>query len=312
MPYVREQIHGTSGQDIMKINENFMSIFEKVFGDINFSDTDEALQKSILTQYIPFQGDGNLDKNYPLTIRFYVPPNVKKVNKASLNVFLENYRMDSDITEGGGGVAGGSVSLSVASGGGYSNSLSQGSSTSYVKKWGSGGLEYTAPTRFISTESTAGRITSSDGRVRFIYDTNYPDPTLGVPTETTIPYNNGSSTRHSYLDMMMLQHSHEIPAHSHSISIEPHTHSGSASVTIPSHHHSLKEGIRVSTTAPGTTTISVNGTNVCSVSASKVSENDVDITSYIKVGEWNIIKVSTTNLARISVYGTIEAIMRLT
>ena len=49
MPYVREQIHGTSGQDIMKINENFMSIFEKVFGDINFSDTDEALQKSILT-----------------------------------------------------------------------------------------------------------------------------------------------------------------------------------------------------------------------------------------------------------------------
>ena len=99
MPYVREQIHGTSGQDIMKINENFMSIFEKVFGDINFSDTDEALQKSILTQYIPFQGDGNLNKNYPLTIRFYVPPNVKKVNKASLNVFLENYRMDSDITE---------------------------------------------------------------------------------------------------------------------------------------------------------------------------------------------------------------------
>ena len=130
MPYVREQIHGTSGQDIMKINENFMSIFEKVFGDINFSDTDEALQKSILTQYIPFQGDGNLDKNYPLTIRFYVPPNVKKVNKASLNVFLENYRMDSDITQGGGGVAGGDVSLSVASGGGYSNSLSQGSSTS--------------------------------------------------------------------------------------------------------------------------------------------------------------------------------------
>ena len=287
MPYVREQIHGTSGQDIMKINENFMSIFEKVFGDINFSDTDEALQKSILTQYIPFQGEGNLDSKYPLTIRFYVPPNVKKIKNATVNVFLENYRMDSDITEGGGGVAGGSVSLSVASGGGYSNSLSQGSSTSYVKKWGSGGLEYTAPTRFISTESTAGRITSSDGRVRFIYDTNY-------------------------VDLHSIQHSHEIPSHSHSISIEPHTHSGSASVTIPNHHHSLKEGIRVSTTAPGTTTIAVNGTNVCSVSASKVSENDVDITSYIKVGEWNIIKVSTTNLARISVYGTIEAIMRLT
>ena len=301
MPYVREQIHGTSGQDIMKINENFMSIFEKVFGDINFSDTDEALQKSILTQYIPFQGDGNLDKNYPLTIRFYVPPNVKKVNKASLNVFLENYRMDSDITEGGGGVAGGSVSLSVASGGGYSNSLSQGSSTSYVKKWGSPPHEYVAPTQAFNKNGTieinAGGLVNNPG-------TN----SLGLGTLNA----KIGSTSTYVADLLRLQHSHEIPPHSHSISIEPHTHSGSASVTIPSHHHSLKEGIRVSTTAPGTTTISVNGINMCSVSASKVSENDVDITSYIKVGEWNIIKVSTTNLARISVYGTIEAIMRLT
>lgn len=301
MPYVREQIHGTSGQDIMKINENFMSIFEKVFGDINFSDTDEALQKSILTQYIPFQGDGNLDKNYPLTIRFYVPPNVKKVNKASLNVFLENYRMDSDITEGGGGVAGGSVNLSVASGGGYSNSLSQGSSTSYVKKWGSPPHEYVAPTQAFNKNGTieinAGGLVNNPG-------TN----SLGLGTLNA----KIGSTSTYVADLLRLQHSHEIPPHSHSISIEPHTHSGSASVNIPSHHHSLKEGIRVSTTAPGTTTIAVNGTNVCSVSASKVSENDVDITSYIKVGEWNIIKVSTTNLARISVYGTIEAIMRLT
>lgn len=306
MPYVREQIHGTSGQDIMKINENFMSIFEKVFGDINFSDTDEALQKSILTQYIPFQGDGNLDKNYPLTIRFYVPPNVKKVNKASLNVFLENYRMDSDITEGGGGVAGGSVSLSVASGGGYSNSLSQGTSTSYVRKWGAPGYEVQAPTDYIYpnnmnmvNSNLGGFITSNDNRTT--YGAVVPSGKM-----------NNSSVYTNYVDLHSIQHSHEIPAHSHSISIEPHTHSGSASVTIPSHHHSLKEGIRVSTTAPGTTTIAVNGTNVCSVSASKVSENDVDITSYIKVGEWNIIKVSTTNLARISVYGTIEAIMRLT
>ena len=301
MPYVREQIHGTSGQDIMKINENFMSIFEKVFGDINFSDTDEALQKSILTQYIPFQGDGNLDKNYPLTIRFYVPPNVKKVNKASLNVFLENYRMDSDITEGGGGVAGGEVNLSVASGGGYSNSLSQGSSTSYVKKWGSPPHEYVAPTQAFNKNGTieinAGGLVNNPG-------TN----SLGLGTLNA----KIGSTSTYVADLLRLQHSHEIPPHSHSISIEPHTHSGSASVNIPSHHHSLKEGIRVSTTAPGTTTIAVNGTNVCSVSASKVSENDVDITSYIKVGEWNIIKVSTTNLARISVYGTIEAIMRLT
>ena len=301
MAYIRQEIRGTSGQDIAKMNENFMGIYEKVFGDINFSDTDTALQNSILTQYIPFQGEGNLDSKYPLTIRFYVPPNVKKIKNATVNVFLENYRMDSDITEGGGGVAGGSVNLSVASGGGYSNSLSQGSSTSYVKKWGSPPHEYVAPTQAFNKNGTieinAGGLVNNPG-------TN----SLGLGTLNA----KIGSTSTYVADLLRLQHSHEIPPHSHSISIEPHTHSGSASVTIPSHHHSLKEGIRVSTTAPGTTTISVNGINMCSVSASKVSENDVDITSYIKVGEWNIIKVSTTNLARISVYGTIEAIMRLT
>jgi hypothetical protein len=306
MAYIRQEIRGTSGQDIAKMNENFMGIYEKVFGDINFSDTDTALQNSILTQYIPFQGEGNLDSKYPLTIRFYVPPNVKKIKNATVNVFLENYRMDSDITEGGGGVAGGEVSLSVASGGGYTNTLSQGAETSYVRKWGSPGYEVQAPTDYIYPNNMnmvnanlGGFITSNDNRTT--YGSVVPSGKM-----------NNSSVYTNYVDLHSIQHSHEIPSHSHSISIEPHTHSGSASVTIPNHHHSLKEGIRVSTTAPGTTTIAVNDTNVCSVSASKVSENDVDITSYIKVGEWNIIKVSTTNLARISVYGTIEAIMRLT
>ena len=306
MAYIRQEIRGTSGQDIAKMNENFMGIYEKVFGDINFSDTDTALQNSILTQYIPFQGEGNLDSKYPLTIRFYVPPNVKKIKNATVNVFLENYRMDSDITEGGGGVAGGEVNLSVASGGGYTNTLSQGAETSYVRKWGSPGYEVQAPTDYIYPNNMnmvnanlGGFITSNDNRTT--YGAVVPSGKM-----------NNSSVYTNYVDLHSIQHSHEIPSHSHSISIEPHTHSGSASVTIPNHHHSLKEGIRVSTTAPGATTIAVNGTNVCSVSASKVSENDVDITSYIKVGEWNIIKVSTTNLARISVYGTIEAIMRLT
>ena len=171
MAYIRQEIRGTSGQDIAKMNENFMGIYEKVFGDINFSDTDTALQNSILTQYIPFQGEGNLDSKYPLTIRFYVPPNVKKIKNATVNVFLENYRMDSDITEGGGGVAGGEVNLSVASGGGYTNTLSQGTQTSYVRKWGSPGYEVSAPTDYIYPNNMnmvnanlCGFITSNDNR----------------------------------------------------------------------------------------------------------------------------------------------------
>ena len=79
MTYAREQINGTTGQDLSKMNENFMNLWSKVFGDISFSDANAKLQETILTQYIPFQGEGNADNNFPYTIRFYIPPNVKKI-----------------------------------------------------------------------------------------------------------------------------------------------------------------------------------------------------------------------------------------
>ena len=56
MTYIRQDINSTSPQDLLKINENFMNIFEKVFGDINFSDTAQELQTKIMTQYLSVQG----------------------------------------------------------------------------------------------------------------------------------------------------------------------------------------------------------------------------------------------------------------
>ena len=301
MAYIRQEIRGTTGQDIAKMNENFMGIYEKVFGDINFSDTDTALQNSILTQWIPFQGDGNLDSNYPVYVRFFVPPNVKQVKSAKLHAIAEKYRMDSSVTSGGGGVAGGSVTLSVASGGGYTNTLSQGTQTSYVRKWGSPPHEYVAPTQAFNKNGTieinAGGLVNNPG-------TN----SLGLGTlNTTI-----GSTSTYVADLLRLQHSHEIPSHSHSISIEPHTHSGEASVDIPDHTHSISEGIKVSTSKIADCSIAINDTYVGWVGENKQVQNDIDIAPYIKVGEWNIIRVRTdSGLARINIYGTIEALMKL-
>ena len=115
-----------------------------------------------------------------------------------------------------------------------------------------------------------------------------------------------------YADLKNFQHSHELPPISVSVSVPPHSHTGEASVDIPEHTHELKEGIRVSTTAPGTTNVYVNDNKVCSVSSGNATANNIDISQYVNIGEWNIIKVDTTNLARISVYGTIEAIMKYT
>ena len=47
MAYMRRDVRGTTGQDIEKINSNFMDIFDKVFGNINFSDADTKMKNDI-------------------------------------------------------------------------------------------------------------------------------------------------------------------------------------------------------------------------------------------------------------------------
>ena len=304
MSYIRQDVRGTSGQDIAKINDNFMNIFEKVFGDINVSDADKSLQNNILTQWIPFQGEGNLDKNYPLHIRFYVPPNIKTIKSAKLNAFVENYRMDSDVTSGGGGVAGGSVTLSISGGGNCVGNGYTASRTSYVTKWGTPPYEYEAPTKYLIDGNMNGNMSSLMG--------GFLQSTDKVGLASVILTGMRMNVATPYADLKNFQHSHELPPISVSVNVPAHSHTGEANISIPDHHHKLAEGIRVSTTAPQTTNIYVNNNKVCSVSSSNASANNIDISPYINIGDWNIIKVDTVNLARISVYGTIEAIMKYT
>ena len=374
MPYIREDIRGTSGQDINKINENFMNIFEKVFGDINFSDVDTALKNKINTQWIPVQGEGNLDKNYPLYLRFFIPPNTSKVKSTDFNIMCENYRMDSSITstqpsnvytdsqtsseypgtiqssssttQGYSSVSNANVGVSSVGGGGSTSasgggvtSDSGGGATAYVTKWGMPGNEVFAPTDFIYPNNTSlvtstasgslGYVTTSDSRLT--YGALIPDGKLST-----------SSAYFKYLDLYSVQHSHSIkshthyvrshthslPEHSHSITLEPHTHSitmqsHSHDVTIPSHSHTvsmkieipehsheLKEGVMVSTTQPNNVIMYINDEAITTIDSSNPTSNNLDITDKIKIGEWNIIKVTTNNLARVSIYGTLEIVVK--
>ena len=374
MPYIREDIRGTSGQDINKINENFMNIFEKVFGDINFSDVDTALKNKINTQWIPVQGEGNLDKNYPLYLRFFIPPNTSKVKSTDFNIMCENYRMDSSITstqpsnvytdsqtsseypgtiqssssttQGYSDMSSANVGVSSVSGGGSTSasgggvtSDSGGGATAYVSKWGMPGNEVTAPTDFIYPNNTSlvtstasgslGYVTTSDSRLT--YGALIPDGKLST-----------SSAYFKYLDLYSVQHSHNIPshthyvpshthslpAHSHSITLSPHTHTitmqshshdvtipphshtVSMKIEIPEHSHSLKEGVMVSTTQPNNVIMYINDEAITTIDSSNPTSNNLDITDKIKIGEWNIIKVTTNNLARVSIYGTLEIVVK--
>ena len=47
------------------------------------------------------------------------------------------------------------------------------------------------------------------------------------------------------------------------------------------------------------------------MSGSNATQNDIDISEHIKVGQWNVIKVTSSTVARITLYGIIELSTRV-
>lgn len=309
----RENVNGVTPQDLNKINNNFMSIWKTLFGGLDFSDTNGELKKKIQTQQMPVQGEGNFDSNYPLYIRFYVPNNTKSITKSSFNMICERYRMDSSVTSGGGKVVNAPIQLSLASANtgvsSVSNASGYGSTTSPVNQWyaflpNGSKITRNPPTgTFYAPEST---LPSSSFSEAYITGTKV----LGLKTMEV----NTSRGVEEAIDMDYLNHNHlvqiSIEPHSHTITLQPHTHSGSATITIPEHTHNLNEGIKVSSQDALGVIVELNGKQIATLnSANNPTANEVDCTDAILVGQWNTIKCTTSNLARITIYGIIELVM---
>lgn len=333
MAYVRENVNGTSPQDLNKLNENFMTIWQKVFGDIDFSDATNNLKEKICTQWIPVQGEGNFDKNNDIKIRFFVPPNTKKIKASSFNFIAEQYRMDSDVANGGGGVENVEIAMSMQSSNvAVSTNVStnanitteiQGISQSKpIEKWGGTGVTFPSHDR-----CTINFYPSDNGTVDVTRLTSrYFATSVGGQQIDLAPLIRGyiqpagSDKAYTgwYADLGLFQHTHDIShnhsfslrqePHKHDIALEPHTHSASGKINLDPHSHDLNEGIKVSTKDIGTIIVNVNGTDLFTMSSSDKTKNDIDLTKNINIGQWNTISVSTNTLARIVMYGTIELI----
>ena len=334
--YYRQNINGSTSRDIKITNDNFQQLWSKVFGDINFQDASRNLKKTILTQWVPVQGEGNFDKNYPLYLRFFIPPDVEEVKSTNFNIIIENYRMDSDLTSSTDSTQTGvsttsstapQYSKTSSSAPQYSNtsssssvggtSASGGGSTQTVQRWGHGSKTFQAPwNELVYNES----MMSVSG-----YYASYDGSKLAVP-QAFITYSNDQK---EVIDMRKLQHQHDIPAHTHSVSLGSHSHSFTVNthshdftinahnhevqmqITIPGHNHELNEGIKVSTTAPSNVVMHLNDISVSnSLSGNGTSQLNIEVKDNIKIGTWNVIKITSNNIARATVYGTIELIIK--
>lgn len=98
MAYKREDITDLTPLGLKKINDNIRNLWSKVFGDINLTDVGNDVKNQIYTNYIQILGEGNLDTNHPLYVRFYIPENTKLIKKGTVNCVVTAYRLDSDVT----------------------------------------------------------------------------------------------------------------------------------------------------------------------------------------------------------------------
>jgi len=312
-----EDIRDTSPQSLNKLNSTIRAIVSKITGGLDFIDLSEGVQEQLYTYPLQITGEGNLDANYPLEVRFYVPADVKKIKSAKLNAIVTNYRMDSSVAEAGSQTIGVSGTVDIASGGNVSTVTSGASSqtTAKVEVWGNTSDGYFIPPPVLPNTTDPSYFSDYDN------DWNFTKPPGDAPVFvwrrhnnivqeaiiTAFSYNDLRYGQFSAIDLYLLQHEHNMN-HYHNIYIDTrHTHNVALSATVSAHTHPLNEGIKVSSTSPNNVRLQINGTNIGNVmSGSNATQNDIDISEHINVGQWNVIKVTSSTVARITLYGIIE------
>ena len=210
----------------------------------------------------------NADSNHGAEINFFIPNEMRVINKVMAKVKLESFRAYSKATEGGGGYVD-----STSSGGGDYGSTS------------SGGGDY--GTTHGATDVEGGGISLK------VYNNQ------GAQTGYTSQFYHVTYHEHK-LSISDHSHSFRIDDHSHSFRIPDHRHT----ITIPNHEHTIVPGI-YTFGYPKRFEIKVNGKSRGYVSSTNW---EYDVTKYlldnkkrISRGSWQSIEIIPDDLAYISI-----------
>ncbi|MGI5949114.1 phage tail protein [Peptoniphilus sp.] len=221
----------------------------------------------------------NADAGHPLTLKFYIPQEMARINKLILNYTIESFRS-------------------------YSVGLEY--KDTKTTSTGSGGGTYKSD----STSSGGGEYGSTGGGGGTYRDTDDEKQVNGRMVSVYVKNRNGIDYSQWVEFYQVQSHSHgfRLPDHTHSISISPHSHSFSIripdhshSVTIPGHTHEQKHGIYEGSRA-NSCYLKVDGQTVYNYS------KEVNIIPYlskddggkIQRGTWHTVEIIPDRLTRIN------------
>lgn len=238
-------------------------------------------------------------------LNFWIPDEMRIINKVLAKITLDRFRSYSRSTSGGGATTstsssgGGGTSTSSSGGGTYSSTAVDGGST---QTSGSSSRDTTG-----SGEVYVGGTVSG---VRTTYSDSYASTGTAEGHSHTMRNHahSFSGTSSSHTHGMSHTHRVSIPSHSHSFSVGAHTHSVSIpahthSVSIPNHTHGIEQGIFEFGGASGAT-IWVNGKEKGAMG----TDHDVDLTEWllnedgkIDRGRWHKVEVVPDDLAYVTI-----------
>lgn len=262
----------------------------------------------------------NVESGKPLVLSVFLPTETRQINRAILRFRRQAFRAYEKAAASGGATTSGASSTSTTASGGATTSGASSTSTT-----ASGGGT-TSGSSSISTTASGG-----DHRHQMFY--NYwsaSQPTSWRELKACSSIGGGSVSivvgTGSYNDLYTysadgdhkhdMQHTHTVSAHEHGMqhthTIQTHTHGMEHTHTIPNHTHPLDFGIYTGTSASNVT-VKINGADRTSAlgggTGFNVDKDDLNITPYMQVGQWNVIELGSTTLGRIDATVFIQALM---
>jgi phage minor structural protein len=309
-------------------------LLKDVSGNITVLDQDGMLQT-----WQEGRAD-NVDNTHPLKLNIYLPPETRSITRAILRFKLEPFRAYETGAASGGGSSqtseassitttdsGGSSTPTTSSGGGTTQTTTSGGST---KVTSSSGGSTTVTSTSDNTEHShlmfdyrGSYSASASNRSYYVLNTYGYIKIANLETEDTSDvwtYPNTSQHSHKVsipnhthtVDIPLHTHTVTIPSHTHTVTIPSHTHgmNHTHNVTIPSHTHTIIYGIYESTVATEIT-IKINGTDYTSVLGGvfTTDQDNIDISSYLLVGQWNTIELGSSQLGRIDATVFLQVLM---
>lgn len=239
---------------------------------------------------------GNCSPTDPLKLDFYIPAEMRIINKVLLRSRTERFRAYSQATE----QAARSVYTS-SSGGGTSPTTSSGGGSSPTTSSGGGSSESS------SSAGSASLTVSTGVNVEYGYawTTNVDGHAHEVRLVTGHQHRLDISSHRHTVDIPAHTHSVNIPSHTHSVNIPSHTHT----VDIPAHAHQITPGIF---RFGGATSYGIWVNGHLKLTINGTSSDEIDISAYLITdgvtprGTWHNVEIRPNALA----YGTITVFVQ--